>query len=67
MYVLGILILNTVMFGLPQGSVLGPIKFAIYSLPIRDTIEKHKNNFLIYANDIQLYIPLNQPQINWYN
>ena len=52
---------GAVRLGVPQGSILGPILFTLYSIPIEDIIISHGLDPMLFADDTQMYLACKEP------
>jgi len=50
--------------GVPQGSVLGPILFAMFTAPVARIINQHGLQYHMYADDTQLYTALEPSRVD---
>ena len=55
---------NDIIYGLPQGSVLGPLIFTLYTLPICAILDHHKVDYHMYADDTQIYCSFDDSSVN---
>ena len=51
-------------FGVPQGSVLGPKEYSMYTIPVGRIIQRHELRHFIYADDTQGCV-LIESRDNW--
>ena len=55
--------LSPLIYGVPQGSVLGPVCFTMYTAPLEDVVRSSDGvELMSYADDTQLYLLINSSE-----
>ena len=55
--------LSPLIYGVPQGSVLGPVCFTMYTAPLEDVVRSSDGvELMTYADDTQLYLLINSSE-----
>ena len=56
---------STIPWGVPQGSVMGPLEYILYTGPLCEIISAHPDiQYAVYADDTQLYITMSPNKHN---
>lgn len=51
--------IKQLLYGVPQGSVIGPQAFTYYTRIVGNIIEHHSLSYHVYADDVQIYLRFN--------
>ena len=54
-------------FGVPQGSVLGPRIYCMYTKPVSDIIQRHGLSHHSYADDTQWHMTMEHSNNDWWD
>ena len=49
-------------YGVPRGSILGPLLSTLYIAPLQDVIARHNLISLVYAGETELHIAIDPPK-----